>query len=437
MQYLKCGAERFEFEIKPLGKTCRLCQSNIPVVTLTTQNLKICKNCFNKIQQRRLSEAVKKYRMFGPEDRVGILLSGGKDSATLAHLFKKTFPEVYFQGLYLNLGIKYYSDLAQRAVEQLCERLSIPLFVYDLRAEKGFSIDDFVLTTFKDKICSVCGTIKRYLFSKVARELGLTVIATGHHLDDLLSTYLTLFFNGDFISIKRLAPVNLPLFHGQAKKIKPLYQIPEKEIFFYAVLNELPLEGCACPHGEITPSKKIKGILEELEKANRTFKYQLLSVFLKEFIPLLKENSEEVCLAPCKICGEPTASVQGICGFCRRVALLSRIADKTLELTLAEWQKIQETEERQNWLVFDVREKEDYLKGRLPSAKWISPSLLESEKDLFKTFRPLRGKNLLFYCYSGRLSYLFTLKLRKMNFKAYNLKEPDFTLRIDQEPKSG
>ncbi len=437
MQYLKCGAEKFEFEIKPLGKLCKLCKSEVPVVTLTTQNLKLCKNCFSKIQQRRLSEAVKKYRMFGPEDRVGILLSGGKDSATLAHLLKKTFPEISFQGLYLNLGIRYYSDFAQKAVEELCESLSIPLFVYDLKAEKGFSIDDFVFTSFKDKICSVCGTIKRYLFSRVARELGLTVIATGHHLDDLLSTYLTLFFNEDFISIKRLVPVNLPLFEGQAKKIKPLYQIPEREIFFYAVLNELPLEGCACPHGEITPSKKIKGILEELEKENRTFKYQLLSVFLKGFIPLLRENFEESTLVPCKVCGEPTASVHGICGFCRRVNLLSRIEDKTLELSLAEWQKIEESSERQKWMVFDVREKEDYLKGTLPSAKWISPSLLENEKDLFKTFRPFREKNLLFFCYSGRLSYLFTLKLRKMNFRAYNLKEPEQILGIDQVPENG
>lgn len=29
MQYLKCGAEKFEFEIKPLGKLCKLCKSEV------------------------------------------------------------------------------------------------------------------------------------------------------------------------------------------------------------------------------------------------------------------------------------------------------------------------------------------------------------------------------------------------------------------------
>lgn len=436
MQYFKCGAEKFEFEPKPLGKTCKVCQSEIPVVSLTTQNLKLCKGCFNKIQQRRLSEAVKRYRMLGPGDRVGILLSGGKDSAALAHLLKNTFPELSLQGLYLNLGIRYYSDIAQRAVKELCESLSIPLFIYDLKAEKGFTIDDFVFTSFRDKICSVCGTIKRYLFSKVARDLGLDVIATGHHLDDLLSTYLTLFFSGDFVSIKRLAPVNPPLFEGQAKKVKPLYYIPEREIFYYALLNELPLEGCSCPHGEITPAKRMKGIIAELERENPNLRYQLLSVFIKKFIPLLQEESRDG-LRPCQTCGEFTASPSGTCGFCRRVALLSRVEDRTLEIYPSEWQAIEKGPERENWVVFDVRENEDYLKGTLPKARWIAPQLLEKERELLKTLRPFRDKNLLFFCYSGRLSYLFTLKLQKRHFRAYNLKDPEEILRIDQVPKSG
>ncbi len=431
MQYVKCGAEKFEFEIKPIGKVCKLCQREIPVVTLSTQNLKLCKTCFNAIQEKRVFETVKKFRMFGKNDRIGIFLSGGKDSATLAAILKSLFPEYYLQGIYLNLGIGYYSDYAEKPVRDLCEKIGLPLYVYNLKREEGFSIDEFVFTNFKDKICSVCGVIKRYLFSKIAKTLGLTVVATGHHLDDLLSTYLTLFFNGDFLSIKRLSPVNPPLYPGQAKKVKPLCQIPEKEIFYYAVLNELPLEGCACPHGEKTPPKKMKTLIEELSKENKTFKYQLMSVFLHKFLPLVREEiKDEANFKPCVRCGELTPSSNGICTHCRRLELLERVKDRKLEFTYHEWMELlKRDEERASWVVFDVREREDFLKGAWHEAIWIPKEILENERELIKTFKPFRKKKLLFYCYSGRLSYLFTLKLRKLGFEAFNLKNPEELLK--------
>lgn len=282
------GKKPFQWEARPLGKSCNICKKELPIVSLTTQHLKLCKNCFNKIQSKRVLEGITKFKMFSKNDKIGILLSGGKDSATLAHILKNLFPDYLFYGIHINLGIKYYSQIAQKAVESLCEKLSLPLYIYNLFERDGFCIDDFMLTNFKNKICSVCGTVKRYLFSKIAKELNLTVIATGHHLDDLTSTYLTLFLNGDFSSIKRLFPINNPLYPGQAKKIKPLYCLPEREIFYYAVLNELPLESCGCPHGELTPSKKVKNFIEEFSKENKTFKYQLLSVFFRKVYSPLK-----------------------------------------------------------------------------------------------------------------------------------------------------
>lgn len=420
--YIKCGGEEFTIELKPIGKVCQLCKKETPLVTLTTQKLKLCKSCFSSIQERRVLEAVKKYKMFGPSDRVGIFLSGGKDSAVLAYLLRKVFPEIFFQGIYLNLGIRYYSDYAQKAVEALCAKIDLPLYVYSLPEKESFRIDDFVFTSFKDKICSVCGTIKRYLFSKLAREHELNVIATGHHLDDLISTYLTLFLSGDFESIRRLKPVNPPLYPGQAKKVKPLFQIPEKEIFMLAHLMELPLEGCSCPHGELTPAKKTKKWLSSLEEENRTIKYQLLSIFLHKFIPLLKEEKTVETFLPCTKCGEPTTSPNGICGRCRRVDLLNRVPERRLELSLEEWEKIQASPEREEWILFSLREREDQTLDILGPAKEASPDLLLEEKKFFKTFKPFRKRKLLFYCYSGRLGYLFTLKLRKHSFQAYNLR---------------
>jgi hypothetical protein len=80
--------------------------------------------------------------------------------------------------------------------------------------------------------------------------------------------------------------------------------------------------------------------------------------------------------------------------------------------------------------VFDVREKENYEMGTFPLAIWVDPNLVSAEeKEFFKHFKNYRGKELTFFCYSGRLSYLFVLRLRKLGFKAYSIKNPEKLLK--------
>lgn len=434
MNYYKCGGEIFKLELKPLKILCKLCKKNLAILSLSTTKTFLCFTCFNSFFEKRVKETVEKYRMIGIKDRVGVFLSGGKDSATLLTVLKKLYPEVYLQGIYLNLGIRYYSELAEKVVRELCEKLKVPLLVYNLPEKEGYFLDDFIFTSFKTKICSVCGTIKRYLFSKIAKELGLTVIATGHHLDDTVSTMFTLFLQGDFSSLQRLSPVLFPLFPGQAKKVKPLYKIPEREILYYAILNQLPIENCTCPHGEITPIKIHKKIIEELEKENSQIKYQLLSVFSKKLIPLIEksEKLEKETFTVCKLCGEVTSSLDQVCGRCKRIELLKRVSDRILEVSVEEFKSQIEKMEKDNWVLFDLREKEDFEKFPIKGALWVPSSLLsDPEKKFYKFFRPYKKKILFFTCYSGKLSYLFTLKARKLGFKAYNLKNPEQLYKLN------
>ncbi len=430
MKYVKCGAEVFEFKLKPLSKKCSYCEERA-ILRPEGSSLYLCKDCFLKFCERRVKENIAKHRMFSDGDRVGVFLSGGKDSATLLAILKKLFPSIDIVGIFLNLGIGYYSNYAQSAVEDLCKKLEVPLHIIDLVEREGIRIDDFVFTSFKNKICSVCGVIKRYYFTKAAKELNLDVIATGHHLDDTLSTMLSLFFNGDFISLSRLRPVLPPLHVGQAKKVKPLFSLPEIDIFHYAVLSELPVEGCSCPHGELTPTKRWKSWLNEMLKEDKTFKFRLLSIFMKKLLPLLpKEEMERKDeFVPCQVCGEFTPSKSHVCVKCRRVSLLQRIEDKRLERTAEEFLKFY-SQNHDKIVVFDVREKEDYEMGTFPSAIWIEPNLISAEdKDFLKPFKNYREKELHFFCYSGRLSYLFVLRLRKLGFRAYNIKNPEKLLK--------
>jgi uncharacterized protein (TIGR00269 family) len=397
-------------DLQPLGVPCKQCKEKEAIVNLPAHRLKLCKECFEAFFENRVKRTVKSYRMFGPGQKVGVLLSGGKDSSALLVALKQAFPEINLLGIHINLGIGYHSEQVEDMVKELCERWKVPLFVYNLPEEEGFSIDDFVFTQFKHKVCSACGVIKRYLFSVVAKRLELDAIATGHHLDDALSTMLNLFFQGDFHSLVRLSPVLPPLSEKQVKKVKPLFYTPEREIIYYAIFKDIPLESPRCPHaeGENIPGKKYREFLDFWEEKNPQFRYQALSVFLKKLFPILKKTAKrEEEVFECKKCGEPTSSPQKICSRCRRVELIFNIKNRVLEFSNEEEAKKMITDKEIEILDVDALGLEPFSTSR---------------RRLFKVLRPFRGMALLLRGKDPAKTYYFVLKLRKLGFQAYHLK---------------
>ncbi len=390
---------------------CKICKKEKAIIEIPSQKIKACKTCYNQFFENRIKKTIEKHKMLHPSDKVGIFLSGGKDSSTLLMVIKKLYPEINLQAIFLNLGIRYYSEKIEVYIREFCQKLNIPLYVYNLVEKEGYRIDEFVFTYFKNKICSACGTIKRYLFSKIAKELKLTVIATGHHLDDIVSTMLALFFQGDFLSLARLEPVLNPFFPDQAKKVKPLYYTLEKEIIYYATLNEIPILNLSCPHLEEGPPKKFKRILNELEKENYQIKYQLLSVFTKKLIPLVKSQTfykKEAFFSTCIKCGEITSALNNICSRCKKLELLNKIEDKTLELTYEEFINFTRNL-NSNWILMELKE----IKEK---------SLLEASlRKLKKFFGPYKNKHIFLTGENPEDRYLLTLKLRKKGFKVYSI----------------
>jgi uncharacterized protein (TIGR00269 family) len=424
MKYIKCGGEVFELKLTPYKRPCQYCKEKQAVIRPSGKSLFLCQQCFLAYCEKKVIEAIDKHKMFNADDKVAVMVSGGKDSATLLAMLKKLYPKQKLYAFHLNLGIGYYSDFAEEAARQLCQKLDVPLIVYNIKEKEGFSIDDFVFTNFKNKICSVCGAIKRHCFSQLATENGIDVICTAHNLDDVLSTMVSLFFNGDLLGLSRLSPVVLPLFPGQAKKVKPLYYLPEKDVFYYSAISGLPLEGCSCPHGEITEIKEWKKWIEEKEKESPSFKFRLFSIFRKQLLPMIKNNiKDEIQLLHCQNCKAFTPSKSRLCLKCRRVKLLERVKDRKLEYEPDEFLGV--LAEQEDIVIFDARMKEDYEKGSVPGAIWVDKELLQKDdKTFIKAFMPYKKKKLFFMCYRGITSYRFVLRLRKFGFSAYNLARP-------------
>jgi uncharacterized protein (TIGR00269 family) len=296
---------------------CKLCRKNEAKVRIDYARFNLCSDCFIKFFHKRVKETVEKYKMFTPDDVVGVAVSGGKDSTTLLHSLKQIFPEQDIKALHINLGIKGYSEISENVVRELTKTLGVDLIVYDLKKEEGFTIDDFENTFYRRKICSVCGTMKRYLFNYVAFKYDIDVLATGHTLDDMVRTLFSVFMAGDFSQLVRIKPVLLPTHPKLKKKVKPLFRIPEEENIHYVKFNNLLFTDVKSHHDMVCPST-LKSEIMEFIKDNRR-KYQLLSVFMR-LIPLIEEKIPKVKLRECKLCGFP--STGEICARCKRILLL-------------------------------------------------------------------------------------------------------------------
>ena len=298
--------------------TCQKCGSAEAEVHLKYARLHLCKKCFQEYYVQRVKRTVKEFKMFRENDKVGVAVSGGKDSAALLHSLRKAFPNLKLVALYVNLGIPKYSEHCQEKAEALTEQLNIKLHVFNLKEETGVVLSDFLKTIYKRRICSVCGTIKRHAFEELAQRVNVKILATGHNLEDIVGIMLNNFFSRQWNQLVRLKPVLQPFTSNLTLKVKPLIKTPERESLFYCIYAKIPFREINCPYMHGTKTKENLEILETFSKRNPHFKHQALNTFLK-LIPLLEEKIEKPKVVPCKICGFP--SINGVCAYCKRIIL--------------------------------------------------------------------------------------------------------------------
>ncbi len=301
---------------------CKKCGGKA-VISMRQHNMGLCKDDFLTWLPEQTLKFIEKYKMFTPDEKVLVAVSGGKDSLALWDILRVLGYQA--DGLYIALGIDEgigYSAESQRLSEKFANERGLNLHIVNLAADYGTDVPTLAKETKRgrDKPCSACGLVKRHEMNRIARDFGYDVLATGHNLDDEAATLFsnTLQWNGDYLL--RQGPV-LPSKDGLARKVKPLFRFYEREMAAYALLRGIEYIYDECPFAEGSTSTQYKELLNQLENHHPGAKQHFYVKFLAaKKKGLFAEPTLEIVpeLHICPSCGQPTSSTEK-CSFCRIV----------------------------------------------------------------------------------------------------------------------
>lgn len=290
---------------------CKVC-GKVAAVALKSCNAGFCAECYLRFFRRQVERGIATCKLFGPEDKILVAISGGKDSLSL--LLELCELGYQAHGLFIDLAIPGSSEIARERVVAFCSKQGLTLHVADL-ARDGLAIP-LVKKHLRRPVCSACGQIKRYYFNKIALEKGYDVLATGHNLDDETGRLFSNVLRWDEAYLSTQGPL-LEARPGFCRKVKPLWRLTEFEIGNYAFLRGIEHHWHGCPYSAGASFTTLKSLLGRLERAMPGRKLDFYQGFLERGKPAFSGQSSEIIAGRCPECGAyaPAGRLCGVCGI--------------------------------------------------------------------------------------------------------------------------
>ena len=220
---------------------------------------------------------VEDYRMIAPGDRIGVGVSGGKDSLALLVFLaelKKYYPQPFhLEAITIDMGL----GMDYSGIETLCRELDVPYtiikteiapIIFDYRQEKN--------------PCSMCAKMRRGALNQALLDRGLHKLALGHHYDDAVETFMmSLLFEG---RISCFQPVT-DLDRTGIIQIRPMLYIHEKTVDSFAARYDLPVIENRCPVDKTTKRAEIKQLIYDLSATYPDLKERIFGAMQRFPLP--------------------------------------------------------------------------------------------------------------------------------------------------------
>jgi uncharacterized protein (TIGR00269 family) len=275
----------------------------------------LCRDHFIQYFEKRVKKDIKKQGKTEDNCRIGIAISGGKDSMVALHVTNNIFSKrekIDIIAITVNEGIKGYRDESINLASENCKKLGIEHYIVSFKDMVGKTMDEIASKHDELGECSYCGVFRRLCLNKKSKELGVDKLVTGHNLDDMAQSILMNFVNGDVQKLARLGP-HKKIQPGLIPRMFPLRVIPEKEVALYAILKNMEYHDGECPYSIRAYRGVFRDIVDDLEYRNPGTRHSILSSY-DHIREMLLDKFPPVGLNSCRECGEPTS--QNICKAC-------------------------------------------------------------------------------------------------------------------------
>ena len=207
-------------------------------------------------------KAINRHEMIKADDSVLLSVSGGKDSLALALALSirlKWLPISYtMRAVMIDWKEHPIGREGQKRLYEYFDALQIPLTILE---EQQYP------ESFKGEFnCYLCSRNRRRILFTYAAEHNCSLVAMGHHLDDLVET--TLLNLTSRAKFSTMLPVQ-EFFGGKLHIIRPMIEVHENTIRRLNELYQLPSVKPVCPYDQTNIRSKLKPIIQDLVHLDR------------------------------------------------------------------------------------------------------------------------------------------------------------------------
>ena len=289
---------------------CSKCGNTKVIIKKEQSGQLLCKDCFIESIEKKVIKTIRHENLLDKGDKVLVALSGGKDSVTALEILDsfRQMNIIDLCAVTVDEGIDNYRQQGIDIAKRHAERLGIEHKVVSLKDEYGVTLDEIMQKPNHKGSCSYCGVFRRTIINKAAREMNATKIATGHNLDDEVQAIMMNYLEGNADNLTKLGAKTESKASEFTVKIKPLREIPEREIGLYVVAKNLEVHFDSCPYAMQSFRGEVSEVINQLSEKHPTIKYSTLRGYDKIKHILKNEMQKEYSHGRCKICGEPAAN---------------------------------------------------------------------------------------------------------------------------------
>ncbi len=291
-------------------ETCTKCGNSNVIIKRKSSGQALCKECFIKSIEKKVITTIKKEKFIEKGDKVLVALSGGKDSVVTLEILNSYVKRHIIElcAVTIDEGIRGYREEGIKIAKAHAKRLGIPHKVVSFKDAFDIGLDEIMTRDEHRGSCTYCGVFRRWIINRVAREFGATKIATGHNLDDETQAIMMNYLEGNIENLSKIGPKTESKSELFTVKIKPLREIPEREIGLYALAKGLDVHLAGCPYAQESFRMEVSNILKDLSENHPTIMYSTLRGFDK-IRPAIKDRmTRDYEFERCESCGEPSSN---------------------------------------------------------------------------------------------------------------------------------